>query len=83
MVCLEVSTSRVVGEECVVCEYNFVVIDDVVESMGLIYVWRSGMSVLMFLSYVFMVEVVDVWIEEKWEFMFLTDTFCMNESALK
>ena len=82
-VCLEVPTSRVVGEECVVCEYNFAVIDDVSESAGPTYVWRSGTSALTLPSYAFMVEVVDVWTEEKREFTSLTDTFRMNEPALK
>lgn len=82
-VCLEVPTSRVVGEECVVCEYNFAVIDDVAESTGPTYVWRSGTSALTLPSYAFMVEVVDVWTEEKREFTSLTDTFRMNEPALK
>jgi len=82
-VCLEVPVSRVVGEEVLVCEYNFAVIDDAAEATGPTYAWRSRTSALHLPSYSLMVDVMDLWESRTDEGTVLMGSTRMNPPAFK
>ena len=82
-VCLEVPVSKVVGEEVLVCEYNFAVIDDAAEATGPTYSWRSRTSALHLPSYSLMVDVMDLWESRTDEGAVLMGSTRMNPPAFK